>query len=377
MNQQVQDIENTRDFDSLREEWNALLERSSANGVFLTWEWIRTWWTHLAERHQLSIAAIRSEGRLVGIAPLAIRPAAIKRLFLFSCGEFLGSGTAGSDYLDLIVEKGSEEAVFEALAPDLARANRMLEFGQLKSGSQAARFAQFLERRGWRSGTTKVGTCPLIDLHGHTWTSYLTSLSSEHRYNVKRKMNSLAKHFEVTFERVENEIQLGPVLAVLIDLHKKRWLEHGDSDAFHTTGHEAFHREFTRLALQRGWLRLYVLRLNGQAASAVYALRYGTTFSFYQSGFDPQYAKQSVGLVAMAYSIKAAIEEGAEEYDFLHGTEAYKFHWANGSRDLERIQLHPPGLNGWCQQMVLGSRRRAQGWFRPAAVVPVVESVAR
>src|ERR1700689_2475253 len=121
---QIQEITNTVEFDSLRAEWNALLERSSANGVFLTWEWIRTWWTHLAERHKLSIAAIRSEGRLVGIAPLAIRPAAIKRLFLFSCGEFLGSGTAGSDYLDLIVEKGSEEETFEALAPDLARSNR-------------------------------------------------------------------------------------------------------------------------------------------------------------------------------------------------------------------------------------------------------------
>jgi CelD/BcsL family acetyltransferase involved in cellulose biosynthesis len=374
---QVLKIENTEGFDSLRGEWNALLERSSANGVFLTWEWLRTWWTHLAERHKLSIAVIRSEGRLVGTAPLAIRPAAIKRLFPFRCSEFLGSGTAGSDYLDLIVEKGSEEEVFDALAPALGRANRMLEFGQLKAGAQAIRFAHFLERRGWRTETTKVGTCPLIDLRGHTWTSYLASLSSDHRYNVRRKTANLAKHFEVSFERVETEAQRGPALDALIGLHKKRWLEHGDSDAFHTAGHEKFHQEFTRLALGRGWLRLYVLRLNGQAASAIYALRYGPTFSFYQSGFDPQYAKQSVGLVAMAHSIQSAIEEGAEEYDFLHGTEAYKFHWANGSRDLERIQLHPPGLSGWCQQAVLGGRTRARDWLRPAAVEPVVEPVAR
>jgi CelD/BcsL family acetyltransferase involved in cellulose biosynthesis len=373
----VQQIENADEFDRLRGEWTALLEGSAANGVFLTWEWLHSWWKHLSERRKLSVLAMREQGQLVGLAPLAIRPAAIKRLFPFRCSEFLGSGTAGSDYLDLIVQKGSEQEACEVLLPFLRRANRMLELGQLKSGALAIRLARSLESQGWRSATTPVGACPLIDLRGHTWTSYLAGLSSEHRYNVRRKTNSLAKKFEVTFERVENEAQRGPALRTLIDLHKKRWLEHGASEAFHTAGHEAFHEEFTRLALDRGWLRLHVLRLNGQPASAVYALRYGPSFSFYQSGFDPQYAKYSVGLVAMALSIQSAIEEGAEEYDFLHGSEAYKFHWANGSRDLERIQLYPPGFRGWCQQTVLGGRSWARDWFRPARLKPVAEPVAR
>jgi CelD/BcsL family acetyltransferase involved in cellulose biosynthesis len=374
---QVQQVENADEFDSLHEEWNALLEGSAANGVFLTWEWLRTWWKHLADRRKLLIVALRSEGRLVGLAPLAIRPAAIKRLFPFRCGEFLGSGTAGSDYLDLIVHKGWEGKVVDALLPCLNRDSRMLEFGQLKSGALAVRLARSLESQGWRSATINVGACPMVDLRNHTWTSYLASLSSDHRYNVRRKTNGLAKKFAVTFERVENEEQRAPALRTLIDLHKKRWMEHGASDAFHTAGHEAFHEDFTRLALHRGWLRLHILRLDGQPASAIYALRYGPSFSFYQSGFDPQYAKHSVGLVAMAMSIQSAIEEGAEEYDFLHGTEAYKFHWANGSRDLQRIQLYPPGLRGWCQQAVLGGRSRARDWFRPAVGAPGVEPAAR
>jgi CelD/BcsL family acetyltransferase involved in cellulose biosynthesis len=374
---QVQQIANTDEFDDLRGEWNTLLEGSTANGVFLTWEWLRTWWKHLAGRHKLSILALRSEGQLRGLAPLAIRPAAIKRLFPFRCSEFLGSGTVGSDYLDLIVHAGWEDQAVEALLPSLNREIRMVEFGQLKAGALAIRLARSLENQGWRSTTIQVGTCPMVDLGNHTWTSYLASLSSEHRYNVRRKTKGLAKKFEVTFERVENDAQRVPVLRTLIDLHKKRWLEHGDSDAFHTPGHEAFHEEFTRLALDRGWLRLHVLRLNGQPASAVYALRYGPSVSFYQSGFDPQYAKYSVGLVAMAMSIQSAIEEGAEEYDFLHGMEAYKFHWANGSRDLKRIQLYPPGFRGWCQQAVLGGRSRAKDWLRPAAMNPGVESGAQ
>jgi CelD/BcsL family acetyltransferase involved in cellulose biosynthesis len=381
---QVQQVENADEFDRLRGEWNALLEESAANGVFLTFEWLRTWWKHLAGGRKLSMVALRNDSNdgndgnnLVGLAPLAIRPAGLQRLFPFRCSEFLGSGTAGSDYLDLIVQKTSEDEVVEALVKYFSSTNRMLEFGQLKAGSLAARLARSLERRGWRSTTTPVGTCPKIDLRGHTWTSYLANLTSEHRYNVRRKTNALSKNFAVTFERVETEAQRGPALRALIDLHRKRWLEHGASDAFHTAGHLAFHEEFTRLALERGWLRLDILRLNGQPASAIYALRYGPSFSFYQSGFDPQYGKYSVGLVAMAMSIQSAIAEGAEEYDFLHGTEAYKFHWAAGSRDLERIQLHPPGLIGWCQQTVLGGRTRARDWFRSSSLKPNVGPVAR
>jgi len=43
----------------------------------------------------------------------------------------------------------------------------------------------------------------------------------------------------------------------------------------------------------------------------------------------------------MGLAIKTAIEGGASEYDFLHGDEEYKFHWAKVSRDLMRLELHP------------------------------------
>ena len=40
------------------------------------------------------------------------------------------------------------------------------------------------------------------------------------------------------------------------------------------------------------------------------------------------------------------IEEGAAEYDFLHGDESYKFRWSSEVRPLFRIELYPPGVVG-------------------------------
>jgi CelD/BcsL family acetyltransferase involved in cellulose biosynthesis len=362
---QVQRIDNTVDLDSLRDEWNGLLETSSANSVFLTWEWLRTWWKYLAEGRQLQVVALRHGGELIAVAPLGIRRASLRRLFPFRSVDFLGSGTAGSDYLDLIVRQGWEEEALDALSGVMGP-DRMLELSRIRSSALAFHLGEHLKRQGWKTEVASAGTCPFIDLRGHSWISYLASLSGEHRYNVRRKLNALEAHFNVTFERVEEPLQCAPALELLIELHQKRWREHGRSDAFHTEDHINFHGDFSILALRRGWLRLYVLRLNGRPASAIYAFRYGPTVYFYQSGFDPQYAKHSVGVAAMALSIKSAIEEGAEEYDFLHGDESYKFHWARESRDLARIRLFPPGRRGWCYQTLLGARNRAREWFRPA-----------
>jgi len=358
-------IENTVGFDGLREEWDQLLADSASDCVFLTWEWLRAWWSHLAERRQLRIVAVRRGEELIALAPFAVRPGSMRRLFPFRAVEFLGSGTAGSDYLDVIVRKGAEAEALNELSRALGRWNLILEFGQLRgSGSVAANLGSRLGQQGWKSAQTKVNTCPFIDLRGHSWTTYLATLGSQHRYDVQRKMKKLSKQFEVVFERVEKEEQRDPALQLLIALHNKRWIERGGSDAFHTAGHVAFHTEFTARALCRGWLRLYVLRLDGKPASAFYGLRYGRTFYFFQSGFDAQYARHSVGLVTMGLAIQTAIEEGAEEYDLLHGDEAYKFHWARDSRDLARLELYPPGARGTCFRAITSGRRLALGWSR-------------
>ena len=44
----------------------------------------------------------------------------------------------------------------------------------------------------------------------------------------------------------------------------------------------------------------------------------------------------------MGLAIKSAIEDGAEEYDMLHGDESYKFQWAKDVRELEHLELYAP-----------------------------------
>src|SRR5262249_16659498 len=97
---------------------------------------------------------------------------------------------------------------------------------------------------------------------------------------------------------------------------------------------------------------------------SLYGLRYGPIFYFYQSGFDPAYRKYSVGVATMGLSIKTAIEEGASEYDFLHGDEEYKFHWARETRDLIQLEIHPHQVSAWAYQRAISLNRAARQMAR-------------
>ena len=334
-------------FEALRHEWTELLSDSRANCLFLTWEWLFTWWKHFGQRLTLSIVTVRSGGRLVGLAPFAMQPARASNLWTLMPLEFLGRGSVGSDYLDVIVRSGYEDAAVRALADHLAARNVALGLAQLhQDGAAALDLAQRLETSGWRMTGAVTDVCPFIDLRQHTWSTYLQSLGPALRYNFRRRLRNLEKLGEVRFERAETEAQVAERFDQLVDFHNRRWTELGGSEAFHEPALIAFHRDFTTLALARGWLRLLTLSVSDRPVSLLYCFRYGHAFLGYQSGFDVEYRKHSVGLVSVGLAIRGAIEEGATEYDFLHGDEEYKFHWSNRTRQLRRIDLFPGHLRG-------------------------------
>jgi CelD/BcsL family acetyltransferase involved in cellulose biosynthesis len=93
-------------------------------------------------------------------------------------------------------------------------------------------------------------------------------------------------------------------------------------------------------------------------------LLYRGIFYFYQSSFDAAYTQSSVGLISMGLAIRRAIDEGAEEYDLLHGSEAYKSHWSRDSRDLVRQEAFPPGARGEFSRRWLELGRASRAFAR-------------
>ncbi|PYT03180.1 MAG: hypothetical protein DMF60_19165 [Acidobacteria bacterium] len=315
-------------FEGIREEWAELLANSSSDCVFLTWEWLYTWWKHLAGTRKLQVLVVRSGADLIAIAPLASTSTRLIRLTHVRALEFLGTGSVGSDYLDIIARRGREDEAMDILADYFIREKYVLDLKQLvKNRSLALQLAARLEHERWTRSEICTNTCPYIDLAGYTWKSFQAGLGPKHRYNFHRRLKNLYREFDAGFECIVSEVQRSTALVTLVALHNKRMEERGGSDGLHSSELVDFHEELTRLALAQGWLRLFVLKLNGDTVAALYGFMYGKKFYFYQSGFDPRYSQYSVGLVTMGLAIEAAIGDGAEEFDLLHGDEKYKSLW--------------------------------------------------
>lgn len=367
----VEKIESVSRFAQMGDEWNSLLDISPSKCVFLTHEWLSTWWKHLGNEQTLSILAAREGGSLVGILPLFMRRPQYSRM-IPRLLEFVGSGVIGSDYLDAIVMPGGEQEVMRRFGEYLHRMGVALHLTAVRRDSSAvAGLRTHLHKEGWNVADIDNNVCPFIDLRGQTWETYLSSLGSNQRYNFHRRLRSLRKNSDFCLDMVRSPADAQNALDTVIWLHRKRWASKGSSEAFQSGRIVAFHREFVELAAERGWLRIPIMRIDGVPAAALYGLQYGETFSFYQSGFDPAYSKHSAGLVMMGLAIQSAIEEGASEYDFLHGMEEYKFHWTQQTRSLCRLEFYPHHAKGRLSRRAVdfnrAVRKMAKRMLRKAA----------
>jgi len=353
----VQQVEDAAAFAALRPDWNELLRASLSDNPFLTWEWQYTWWNQLRESSALRLIVVHSGEELIAIAPLRL---VTSQWPWFSRLEFLGTGYAGSDYLDLIVRRGRELESITALAQYFKAQQVYLRFNHLPPRSLATRLAAALASDGWISSAAEAGTCPIIPLAGHTFDSYLATLGSSHRANVRRRIKAVRQQFDTRLDRVTTNRERRDALSALAVWSERRWKDWGGSTAFMTPAVHAFQEQVTERALEQGWLLMYVLRLNGKAAAVMYGFNYGGRFYFYQHGFDDRYKAQSLGLVLMGLTIRAVIDEGAREFDMLWGVEAYKFLWARDVCALQRIELFPPNLRGTLYRRALEIRRKAR-----------------
>lgn len=351
----VECIENAGDFKALRAPWQDLLRDSRGNTPFLTWEWLHSWWSQYGAPGRLRLLVVRNGSLPVAVAPLCLVSGPLS---WFSRLEFLGTGDAGSDYLDVIARRGSESDAVAAIAGYLTAEQLTVRLRHLPPGSLAARLAERLTGDGWAASVAEDGQCPIVPLAGHTFDSFLGTLGASHRANVRRRLRALER-LGARFDRITAHDERRQMLDTLAAFHAQRYAQRGGSTAFSTPAARAFHEDATRLASDHGWLRMYAMRIDAAVAAVMYGFSYGGRFYFYQHGHDAGEASRSAGLALMAWTIRAAIDEGCSEFDMLWGTEPYKSLWARDARTLQRIDLFPVRLGALVQRHAIDARRGA------------------
>jgi CelD/BcsL family acetyltransferase involved in cellulose biosynthesis len=333
-------------------EWEALLCRSAANRSMLTPFWLLTWWRLFGRREGRQLVGLLFfEGdRLVGLAPLARRMRwhrgliPIRRIELVATGEDEVDEIA-SDYVGVIAERGQEQVVADAVAAALVRGkagpwDEIVLTAMDGDVSTAHLLRSALAARGVMVEDLATRPSPYIKLPA-TWEAYLAGLPGSGRYLINRSLRDFDRWAGpgATLERVRTAADLAKGQRILVLLHQERWQAAGRNGVFASQIFSEFHASVWPELLAREALELVWLEVHGQPVAVAYNIVWDNKVLFYQGGRTVDVPKGvRPGIVLHARLIKAAIEAGRSEYDFLPGLSQYKLQLATDSHPVVALR---------------------------------------
>jgi CelD/BcsL family acetyltransferase involved in cellulose biosynthesis len=317
----------------LRAEWQKLFVASGAP-PFLSWEWLTTWRKWFGQEKHPYLLCARSEGSLVGLAPLcaekkqpSLFAPSLKRL------SFLGELYGAPDYLDILALPGFKRKSADLFMDYLAK-SPSFDLLELEGMSADSCTLQLLTRRfgrnaGFRYRLVPQFICPRMSLDV-SWEELLErSHRSEYFKRCLRRLNKIAS-FE--FRVVSDANSIPAAYGRFLGLHTGRWLSRGGSSAARTSQQKGFMLDAACELARAGVVRFEEIWLEGECCASLFGFESGDCYYFYLSGFDQSWSKYSLGFTLLWLSIREASQRGLKMYDFLRGDENYKFDWSDNLR---------------------------------------------
>ncbi|MBC8140574.1 MAG: GNAT family N-acetyltransferase [Armatimonadetes bacterium] len=296
---------------------------SSLATVFQTWEWCAAWWRHRGGRGRRFLALeFQENGFAVGFALLFRDP-------LTTNLRPIGDGDA--DYADILAHPDHEEAVVRALLEWLCADGKRFRLEMKQTPPDSVLRTHLGAAQAAVSGVqvAQIGgeVCPVAALPP-TWEAYKSQFGKKRRAHFGYYERNLSKHFSDVSFAVADAQTLAEDTEAFFALHQRRWNARFLPGAFADTSNRRFHFDMAQSLLSGGFLRLHTLSLNGRVEAALYCFHKGATTYYYLGGFEPEFARFSVGSVLTARAIRYAIEtDHATRFDFLRGNESYKYAW--------------------------------------------------
>ncbi len=322
-------------FDQLQSQWHVLLEKSSCQSFCLSPEFFKSWWaSHPGQL--LSLLTVENNGELVGIAPLMISTEQSSKKLSFIANHEL------SDYCDFLINPKYATEVISLLWGGICELN--WTHCELISMPENSPFRQFLTSSETKLNSTpntdllikqhQQNVCPIISLPS-TWEQYLSQVGRKQRHEIKRKWKNLETTSNCKFQVLSESIEPKDT-ADFIRLHK---LSSEQKNEFWSDQNTAF---FNTLLSQKNTYSttiLSFLTIDDERVAATLGFSSNTTYYLYNSGINPNFYPLSVGTILTAFTIKSAIESGLKFYDFLRGTEEYKYRFGAIDRPIFDLKI--------------------------------------
>jgi CelD/BcsL family acetyltransferase involved in cellulose biosynthesis len=308
------------ELDAIEGEWREMLSRCTYAPVFLSPAWLRTWWGEFGDGRELVLLSVRDGGRLAGVVPLMREGGRL---------SFAGD-TEVCDYMDFPCAAGREADVLAALFRSLGEEpwDDLALWAMREDSPALAALPGVCGEFGFSFQKEAEDVCPWIAVDSG-WDEYVESLDKKDRHELRRKLRKLPQAGDVELEVLESPADVEAALDDFLWMHRE---SRADKAAFMTERMERFFRRLVLTLAAESQIEMIFLKLGGVRVACVLCFRGDGETLLYNSGYHPDYAPFSVGLLSKALALQRAIEQGVRRFDFLRGHERYKYEL--GAKDL-------------------------------------------
>lgn len=339
----------------IESDWRQLELESCCTLPFQTFDWTAAWWRHMPEkklavRDRLFVHVVRDAvGRCVAVAPMIIAerpgigPIRLREL------QFLGPDPNMTEMRGLLALPEYEEAAHRSLLAHLRVNARdwdwLVYSGVPRNDNMRALPSHYF------SGAQFTGeVVDNILVMPDSWQAFKAKLPRNIKESLRKCYNSL-KRDELAYELVVVQEREGvrAALAAFFRLHAARADADempSHNDVFASAKAQRFLVELCERYADNGILRIFVLKVQGNAAAVRIGFAFGDALYLYYSGFDPALGKYSIMTTAVSEALQYAIREGFRTVNLSTGTDKSKTRWRPTESRFDELRVTSPSLRG-------------------------------
>lgn len=324
-------ITNPETLFSLKEEWDALYEKSDKPYFTDSYIWNLCCWRMISEPRKdfLYCLIIRCQDEIVLIWPLVIR----KKDYFWRIAHPLSF--ISTEYSNVLVDTAQDQVKLVVLAVQSLIKDCACDLIQLTFTKADSLLFRVLGKSECNN------KAPYIDWHRYPdWNAYYTQLDTKLRHNLSRRAKRLSELGDVSFKMLtgkDKEDNYRQEIKWLIEA-KEEWAKAKYLKTPFPENYFEFFNLLFNYTEKEGRMQLCVLKLNNKTIGANLMRIDRVRIEFIVAAFDPEFSKFSPLQLIAEYCVKWAFEQRLN-VDYRLGDGDHKRDWVEQSCDIFSYQI--------------------------------------
>jgi CelD/BcsL family acetyltransferase involved in cellulose biosynthesis len=343
----VREITSRDEMRTIQPAWEGLLQQDGAYTPFLSSEWISCCLTAYGQGKEPFLLVFSNEAGIVAIAPLWRYRETIRGIGVRKVGFISGRDTP---FVDFVICEGMREETLEALIDYLFMEKKrtwdVLSLNQWAESSPNCETMQriLLEKRK-RAVRGISSLTPYLPIRGD-WEEFLKTRSTRFRKTHRNIMNRIEKlkNVEVVCFREDTS---GSLLRNILAVSEKSWKGKEGIAISSEMESRQFFEALTDVAGKKGWLKVWLLTVDGTPIAMEYDLEYDGTVYALRADFDEAYKDASPGAYLEYMLVQKLFDEGYKEYNTGPGLNTYKLQWTDKMRTNVGLHAYNNNVKGY------------------------------